>query len=111
HAFKAGYNQLLDWEDRYIGGPNSQMLTYRFGADHKPNQITEFAYPLDYKWYGNNLGLFVQDKWTVDRWTINAGVRYDYFHNYYPETTTGPALLAPTRNVTFARTEWQTFKN
>jgi hypothetical protein len=32
---------------------------------------------------------------------MNYGVRYDYFHNSYPEQHIGPEILAPARNITF----------
>ena len=31
-----------------------------------------------------DLGLYVQDQWTLRRATINAGVRYDYLNAYVP---------------------------
>ena len=36
-----------------------------------------------------NLGLYAQDQWTVDRLTLNLGVRFDYFRAGYPEHNTG----------------------
>jgi len=43
-------------------------------------------------------GIFVQDKWTIDRVTISAGVRFDWFNSENPEYHLGPSLLTPTRN-------------
>jgi len=48
--------------------------------------------------------VFAQDKWTIDRLTLNIGVRYDYFLSAAPETHFGPAPLLPDRDVTFPRT-------
>ena len=35
---------------------------------------------------------------------LTAGVRYDYYTNSYPEQQIGPALFAPTRNITIPET-------
>ena len=35
-----------------------------------------------------NTGLHAQEQWTLDRLTINAGVRYDYEESSYPDQTT-----------------------
>jgi hypothetical protein len=47
------------------------------------------------------IGVYAQDRWTIQRWTINAGVRYDGFRGGYPEQYRGPAPLQPTRNFSF----------
>jgi hypothetical protein len=47
------------------------------------------------------VGLYAQDRWTIDRWTLNAGVRFDSFRGGYPEQFRGPAPLQPTRDYTF----------
>ena len=35
-----------------------------------------------------NMGFYVQEQWTLDRLTINAGVRYDYEESSYPDQIT-----------------------
>ena len=35
-----------------------------------------------------NMGIYAQEQWTLDRLTINAGVRYDYEESSYPDQTT-----------------------
>ena len=43
------------------------------------------------------LGIYAQDQWTIDRFTINAGVRFDGHIGSVPgdENTTGPGRWAP----------------
>ena len=35
-----------------------------------------------------NMGIYAQEQWTLDRLTINAGVRYDYEESSYPDQST-----------------------
>ncbi len=43
-------------------------------------------------------GIFVQDRWTVDRLTVSGGVRLDWFFSENPEFHMGPSMLTPNRN-------------
>ena len=43
-------------------------------------------------------GVFVQDKWTVDRLTVSGGIRLDWFFSENPAYHLGSSLLTPTRN-------------
>jgi len=57
-------------------------------------------------------GVFVQDKWTVDRVTLSGGVRVDWFFSENPEFHLGPSLLTPNRNYTvpkFSTTRYKDF--
>ena len=42
-----------------------------------------------------NLGLYAQDQWTIDRLTLNLGVRWDYFNASYPDHETGTSRFRP----------------
>ena len=37
-----------------------------------------------------NIGIYAQDQWTIDRMTVNAGVRFDYFNGSYPDHASAP---------------------
>jgi len=56
-------------------------------------------------------GIFVQDKWTIDRWTLSAGLRYDWFNSEIPEIHLGPSLLTPNRNYDVPGYETTRFKD
>jgi hypothetical protein len=45
-------------------------------------------------------GVFVQDKWTIDRLTLSMGLRFDWFNSENPEFELGPSLFTPNRNYT-----------
>ena len=111
HAFKGGFTQV--WVERESEAGSRQPFPYSFRFNNGiPNQITEFAIP-----YHNitrqraEFGLFAQDKWTLNRLTLNAGVRYDFYNSYFPEQFMGPGPLMPDRNLTFPKTEGLNFKD
>ena len=43
-------------------------------------------------------GAFVQDRWTMDKLTVSAGLRFDWFYSEIPTIHLGPSLLTPNRN-------------
>jgi hypothetical protein len=99
HAFKVGMNNAHGYHDNLTYQTNT--LGYRFN-NGVPNQITMRALPHTIKNHvDQDLGLFAQDKWTVNRLTVSAGIRYDYHANSFPEQTLGPTRFTPTRNITF----------
>ena len=63
-----------------FGAPvQAQFSTYPVGA-----------IPTQEKWdtnYMRSFGLYAQDQWTLDRLSVNAGVRFDYFRGGYPDHT------------------------
>lgn len=90
---------------------NAAALTYRF-LNGVPNQLTQRATPLyraERQKY--DLGVYVQDKWTLRRLTLSGGLRFDTFNSYFPEQTLGPGVHVPTRNVTFPRTDMANWKD
>ncbi len=118
HSVKAGFNNLWNrrfnhWEARRapMVEPASDYLAYRF-SNGVPNQITQRATPYErvvkQPW---DLGVYVQDTWTQRRLTMNAGVRFDHYSSYAPETHLGPATLVPTRDITFPKTQMLSFKD
>ena len=90
---------------------NVSSVSYRF-RDGVPNLITQRATPSEQSdVLRGELGIFVQDRWKLGRSTVNAGLRFDYFDTYFPEQHLGPATLIPTRDLTFPKTEWYSFKD
>jgi len=98
HAVKYGFNRTHGYldENQYTLNP----LAYRFN-NGVPNQITERATYHVKTNLDNDLGLYVQDKWTVNRWTVQGALRFDYFATSVPEQHLGPEPIAPTRDITF----------
>ena len=104
HNFKTGIAQQrvsrsLDVRD------NDFNLSYRFN-NGVPNQLTQRSTPIQTRSVANDLGVYAQDKWTLDRLTLNLGVRFDYFGDYFPEQRLGPSQYVPNRNITFPKMSW-----
>ena len=83
HNFKAGVQaeQLVDNVYLVRGGGNVQ---YRFN-NGVPNRITQWSTPYLQRDRARDLGIYAQDQWTIDRLTINMGVRFDSLYGYSPE--------------------------
>ena len=79
HALKAGLTLMQQW--RITGIDHNNSVNYAF-AKGVPNALTQFAEPAEYSERVNyNMGLYVQDQWTVDRLTLNAGLRADFLNS------------------------------
>ncbi|HEY3161363.1 MAG TPA: carboxypeptidase regulatory-like domain-containing protein [Vicinamibacterales bacterium] len=103
HAFKVGVGDVFGHFNERDFDNNSASYRFNNGV---PNQITMRAYPIDFRVDINHqFGAYAQDRWTVDRLTLNLGLRWDWFENTFPQQTVGPTPLAPTRNIAFAKTE------
>ena len=56
-------------------------------------------------WQNNlnyNLGIYAQDRWTMNRLTLSGGVRLDFQNESTEPFTAGPHKWLPNRNITFA---------
>jgi hypothetical protein len=99
HAMKFGFNRTHGYLDEYQYTLNP--ISYRFSGG-VPNRITERAMPFrSITNLDNDLGLYVQDRWSVDRFTVQAALRFDYFGTSFPAQTVGPSPVTPNRNISF----------
>ena len=97
HAFKVGFNNAWGYHDNKTFSPESlipgfglvQGVQYQF-TNGVPTAIVLRSHPRTAKVeVDNDLGLFVQDKWTTGRWTLAGGLRYDWYQNSFPEQSFG----------------------
>jgi hypothetical protein len=98
HNLKVGWNLVHGFQDTRTY--NFQPFQYRFN-NGVPNRVTLYATP--YKIHNvqdGDMGFFAQDRWTLDRWTLTLGVRYDQFKTSFEEQNIGPGHLFPNRNLT-----------
>ena len=85
HTFKAGVN----WQNGFqtLGGEPNFPDTYMF-LNQRPLLVWSFAAPhLQTAEMDLMLGLFAQDSWTLDRLTLNLGVRFDHINASSPAQT------------------------
>src|SRR4030095_6507963 len=101
HSVKGGFSDT--WANTVsTSDSNSHYMQFRFN-NGIPNQVTLYGVPTrGESLVKGELGFYAQDRWTINRWTLNAGVRYDGFRGGYPDQYRGPAPLPPTREYTFA---------
>ena len=54
------------------------------------------------RWIPNKVtsegGIYVQDRWTINRLTLSGALRFDWFNSENPSFHLGPSLLTPNRN-------------
>jgi hypothetical protein len=110
HAFKVGGNDTIVLRDESLDD-NIYHVSYRFN-NTIPNQIRQRSTPyLKAQRQPAGIGLFVQDKWTIDRITLNMGLRFDYLKIYIPAQHLDPAPLVPNRNIDLPKTDLVNWKD
>jgi hypothetical protein len=116
HAFKVGFTDSWGYQVNGIVGldpvaDGSYPVSYVFN-NGVPNSITQYATP----WQSKSnmraeMGIFAQDRWTINRATVTAGLRYDWLSYYYSPNPLGPSPLAPNRNFTLPAQDSVDWKN
>ena len=77
-----------------------------------PNQVRQWATPIHTaNKLSAEMGIYAQDTWTLERVTVNAGLRFDYYANSFPEQRLEPGLFVPNRNVVFPATDFYSLKD
>ena len=96
HHFKTGLTTQQGWR-RHVNEVNGDV-NYTF-RNQRPLSITQYATPLVYnERLKINLGVFAQDQWTIDRLTLNLGLRFDYVNAFVPEQELPEGRFVPARN-------------
>jgi hypothetical protein len=105
HNFKVGFNNAYGHHENTNYTDPTTPYTYTFALG-VPTQLTYRIAPRTVAVnVDRDLGLFAQDKWTVGRWTLAGGIRYDHFKNSFPPQAIAPTALAPNLNVQFDKIE------
>ncbi|MEQ1870399.1 MAG: TonB-dependent receptor [Vicinamibacterales bacterium] len=82
HSIKTGLTLLHGWRRAYQTINGNIDYTFRNGV---PLSVNIWAAPIELKEREKaELGLYVQDQWTVNRLTLNLGLRYDYLNSFVP---------------------------
>jgi hypothetical protein len=87
HAFKTGV--VNSWAMADYNQFAIQPIRYRLNRG-VPNQVILRVRPYHDLWtLDAEPGIYAQDRWTLQRLTLNLGVRYDYKRSHFPEQTIG----------------------
>jgi hypothetical protein len=94
HALKFGMADM--WGTRNYSYDINQAQSWTL-VNGVPSTITEYSRPMiDLEHLKAALGLFAQDRWTIDRLTMNLGIRFDYQNAYVPAQDVAATLFVPT---------------
>jgi hypothetical protein len=98
-ALKIGFNNTQGKLNEYNYVLQNTSYTFNNGV---PNSLTEYAYPFrNITNLDRDLGIYVQDRISLNRLTVNAALRFDNFKTSFPEQVMGPTVFTPTRDLTF----------
>lgn len=102
HNFKVGFNNAYGYHDNTTYTSPAAPYSYTF-AGGVPQSMTYRIAPRTVRVDVNrDLGIFVQDRWTRNRWTLMGALRFDNFATSFPAQSVGPTALAPNLNVQYA---------
>jgi hypothetical protein len=97
HRFKTGVF-MLQGVARTITERSADAVTYTF-SNGRPIQLTQYAAPITTEQLVRpEFGIFAEDQWTIDRLTLNAGLRFDYFRAYVPPSSQPAGRFVPARS-------------
>ena len=81
HSMKLGYQAAYQVQKQFtIGNPNMISYTFLGGA---PSSLTQYI-PSQFSNRTRFDAIYVQDQWTVSRFTVQGGIRYEHAWSYYP---------------------------
>jgi hypothetical protein len=100
HFFKAGLFWMYEWN--YVTRNYTSDMSFTFNGT-RPTGITQWADPLVFRERAKNLGLFVEDQWSIRRMTLNLGLRYDHIRGWVPAQVVPAGRLVGER--TFAEVD------
>ena len=97
HQIKVGFNNAWGHFENLNYDVNPEYYTFTNGVPSAVN-IKDSPYNIQVN-VDRDLGIFAQDRWTMKRWSLYGGVRYDSFKNSFPATDLLPTQFVPNRGV------------
>ena len=93
HSLKAGY-QGSHLGDNQTNHSNDQFLSYRLN-NGVPNQFTQTINKFTRHQWVRTAAFYVQDSYTMDRFTFQGALRYDHAWSFFPEQEVIPVRFFP----------------
>jgi len=95
HNFKVG---IQDNWGPYVNTREANADLQQVYRTGRPFSVTIYNTPLRYKdTLKADIGIYAQDTWTVDRLTVNAGLRWEYLSSEVSASTSGQGRFVPER--------------
>jgi outer membrane receptor for Fe3+-dicitrate len=94
HNFKTGLQVRTGWSEENFQTRGDIVQIVSNGV---PQSVRLVNTPSGHKESGTNLGIYVQDSWTLGRVTINPGIRFERFQMSIPEQRAGAGRWVPER--------------
>jgi outer membrane cobalamin receptor len=101
HSVKVGY-QGNYWRDDRNMFVNTTSTAYTFLAG-VPNSITMYANGYQVNAHARQDSFYVQDQWTVSRFTLQGALRYDHPWSYFPGDDHPRQPFLPRRDIPSSR--------
>jgi hypothetical protein len=96
HALKAGFQWHIGQTWNTADANADLVQRYRSGV---PDSVIVYNTPARlYNLMGADLGLYLQDSWTLKRLTINPGLRYEYFNSSAQANAVEGGRFVPARS-------------
>jgi hypothetical protein len=109
HQLKAGFSHRSGYQ-RVITEENNASLEQRY-RNGVPDSVFVSATPSDAQSnVDHDAGIFVQDRWTFKRMTVNAGLRVEIFRGSVGATSSPAGRFVPARSTSEVR-PWPTWVN
>jgi hypothetical protein len=98
HAFKTGVQYLHGWGSTDYGFPASRRDTTYIFNGRTPTFLTYYAAPVKTATRQEKVAFFAQDQWTINRLTLNLGLRFDYLKGSVPALDIPAGTWVPERH-------------
>jgi hypothetical protein len=95
HNIKTGFSWSFGPDRQHVERQADLIQNY---VDGVPQNVQVFSTPMFVNaWMVRDLGIYVQDTWTVGRLTLNPGVRVEYFNGRMNEISVPAGRFVPAR--------------
>ena len=95
HNLKIGFQNSMG-DDDVLNQRNGDLIAVY--ANNRPSSVTVYNTPVNQRAHVNtDLGIYVQDSWTIKRLTLNPGVRVQWFNASGTEVSMPAGRFAPAR--------------